>query len=258
MRWPSSTPAGMRTLTDAHLVLLPRPVAHGAGRVEQRPAAHAVRADRAEGEQPLVVVEAPRPPATRAGVRRRARRRTAAAAVRAAHLLGHVDRRRDAVHRVLERQVELRLHVGAALRPALGRARPAAASTEETPEEVAQVAHVLHAEGATATATGDATEAADRPAGADLVVLLALLGVADDVVGGADLLEALLRAGVGVRVVLLRQLPVGARDLLLRRRRDDAEHLVVVLLEPFPLCGHESAHPRTRTMAGRSTCPFQR
>ena len=103
-----------------------------------------------------------------------------------------------------------------------------------------------------------AAEAADRPVRADLVVLLALVGVADDVVGGADLLEALLRARVGVRVVLLRQLPVGARDLLVRRRRDDAEHLVVVLLEPFTLCGHGSVHPRTRTMAGRSTCPFQR
>ena len=154
--------------------------------------------------------------------------------------------------------MELRLHVGAALRPALGRARPTAATTEDAAEEIAQVAQVLHAEGAAAPTAGNAAEAADRPVRADLVVLLALVGVADDVVGGTDLLEALLRARVGIRVVLLRQLPVGARDLLVRGRRDDAEHLVVILLEPFPLCGHESAHPRTRTMAGRSTCPFQR
>src|SRR5208283_2629725 len=93
---------------------------------------------------------------------------------------------------------------------------------------------------------------------ADLVVLLALLGVTEDVVGRADLLEALLRAGVGIGVVLLRQLAVRLRDLLVARRRDDAEHLVVVLLEPFALCGHGSVHPRTRTMAARSTCPFQR
>jgi hypothetical protein len=49
--------------------------------------------------------------------------------------------------------------------------------------------------------------------GADLVVLLALLGVADHVVGGGDLLEPLFGggiAGVGVGVELARQLPVRA------------------------------------------------
>ena len=257
MRWPPSTPAGMRTLTERTLCSLPVPWHTGQGVSNNVPAAHAIGADRAEGEQALVVVEAPRPAAARAGVRRGARCGAAAAAVRAPDLLGHVDRRRDAVHRVLEGQVQLRLHVGPALGPTLGRARPAGAPAEEATEEVAEVAHVVHAEGAAAAAR-HAAEAADRPAGADLVVLLALVGVADHVVGGADLLEALLRAGVGVGVVLLRQLPVGARDLLVGRRRHDAEHLVVVLLEPFTLCGHGSVHPRTRTMAGRSTCPFQR
>ena len=52
---------------------------------------------------------------------------------------------------------------------------------------------------------------------ADLVVLLALGLVAEHVVGGRDLLEPLLRAGVGVRVVLLGQLAVGLGDLLLGR-----------------------------------------
>ena len=55
---------------------------------------------------------------------------------------------------------------------------------------------------------------------ADLVVLLALLGVAEHVVRGGDLLEALLGvlvAGVRVGVVLLRELPVRARDVLLGR-----------------------------------------
>ena len=55
---------------------------------------------------------------------------------------------------------------------------------------------------------------------ADLVVLLALLGVAEHVVRGRDLLEALLGlvvAGVRVGVELLRELLVGARDLLVGR-----------------------------------------
>src|SRR6202000_1407185 len=111
-------------------------------------------------------------------------------------------------HRVLEGQVQRRLHVGAALRPALG-AR-AAAAPEQAPEEVAQVAHVLHAE----RAAPRRAEAADGARRAPLVVLLALLGVAQHVVGRAALLEALLGARVGVGVVLLRQLPIGARDLL--------------------------------------------
>ena len=118
------------------------------------------------------------------------------------------------MHRVLEGQVQLRLHVGAPLGPA-GSRRPAAAA-EEAPEEVAQVAHVLHAERAAAR-RAEAT--AHRAVPADLVVLLALLGVAEHVVGRADLLEALLRSRVGVGVVLLGQLAVGARDLLVGRRR---------------------------------------
>src|SRR5262249_33778555 len=146
----------------------------------------------AQREQALVVVEAPGPATARAGVRRRPGRRARAAAVRAADLLGHVDRGGDAVHRVLEGQVQLRLHVGPALGPALGRA--VAPAAEEGPEDVAKVPHVLHAEGA---AAGRA-EAADGAVGPDVVVLLALVGVTEDVVGSADLLEALLGPGVGV------------------------------------------------------------
>src|SRR4029079_18969450 len=80
---------------------------------------------------------------------------------------------------------------------------------------------------------------AGRDHATDLVVLLALLGVAEHVVRGVDFLEALLGlgiAGVRVGVVLLRELLVGARQLLLRRARRHAEHGVVVLLEPLSLC----------------------
>jgi hypothetical protein len=59
-----------------------------------------------------------------------------------------------------------------------------------------------------------ATEPAERPT---RVVLLALLGIGEDVVGGGDLLELFLRrgvVGVAVRVVFARQLPVRLLDLL--------------------------------------------
>ena len=258
MRWPSSTPAGIRTLTERTLCSVPVPwqTGHGVSNSVPRPMQSGQTVLREK--RPWLSLRLPVPPQRGQVCVDVPGAAPEPAAVRTAHLLGHVDRRRDAVHRVLEGQVQRRLHVGTALGAALRRARAPAATTEETPEEVAQVAHVLHAEGAATGTAGHAAEAADRPVGADLVVLLALLGVTEDVVGGADLLEALLRSGVGVGVELLGQLPVGARDLLVRRRRDDAEHLVVVLLEPFTLCGHWSVHPRTRTMAGRSTCPFQR
>ena len=57
------------------------------------------------------------------------------------------------------------------------------------------------------------------------VVLLALLGVGERVVGGGDLLELLLRrgvVGVAVRVVLARQLAVRLLDLLVGRLLRDA------------------------------------
>src|SRR6266540_2460176 len=63
------------------------------------------------------------------------------------------------------------------------------------------------------------------------VVALPLLRVAEHAVGLGDLLEALLSvrvAGVEVRVVLARQLAVGALDLLGRGIAADAEHGVVV------------------------------
>ena len=75
MRWPSSTPAGMRTLTERTFCSVPVPWQTGHGVSNERPAAHAVGADGAQREQTLVVVEAPGPAAARAGVRRGARAR---------------------------------------------------------------------------------------------------------------------------------------------------------------------------------------
>src|SRR5690606_1931529 len=122
------------------------------------------------------------------------------------------------------------------------------AAAEEATEQITEVGP-LEAE---AAGTGAGVEPTGAAAGteahgphgaelADLVVLLALGLVADDVVGGGDLLEALLGGGVtrvGVGVQLAGELAVGARDLLRRRRLRDAEDLVVVLLEPLALRCH--------------------
>ena len=127
---------------------------------------------------------------------------------------------------------------------------PTSPTTEETAEEVTEVAHVLHAEGLAAT-TGEATRSAEpcscRAHLADLVVLLALLGIAQDLIGRGDLLEAILRTGVGVRVVLLGQLAVRTREVLLGHVLWNAQDLVVVLLEPLTLNGHVlPLHPAHR------------
>src|SRR6185503_2853473 len=93
-----------------------------------------------------------------------------------------------------------------------------------------------------AIAGTEATEAARphtrRNHASDFVVLLALLGIAQDVVRRGDVLEVFLGflvSGIRVRVVLLRQLLIGARDVLVGRTLRYAEHVVIVLLEPLAL-----------------------
>ncbi len=84
------------------------------------------------------------------------------------------------------------------------------------------------------------------PERADLVVLLALGLVAEHVVRRADRLEALLGRGVaGVRVgmAVARQLAVRLGDLLGRGLLGHAEDLVVVLLVPLALRCHRRSLP---------------
>ena len=83
------------------------------------------------------------------------------------------------------------------------------------------------------------------------VVLLALVRVADDVVGRLDLLEALLGlrvVRVAVRVVLARELAVGLLDLVGRRLAVDAEDGSMGLAGPSV-----PSYAATTTLAGRST-----
>src|SRR5204863_576196 len=156
------------------------------------------------------------------------------------------DRQRDlrAVHRLRERDRDLGLEVAAALLARAARtssARPAGTpAAEQVGQDVAEAADVEPEAGA--LAAGGAATAAHAEHRAT-VVLLALVRVAHDVVGGLDLLEALLGlgvVGVAVRVVLPGELAVGLLDLLGRGLLVDPEDLVRV-------------HPATTTRAGRST-----
>src|SRR5207247_6493963 len=93
---------------------------------------------------------------------------------------------------------------------------------------VAEAADVEAESGALAGSAATATAHAEHRTA---VVLLALLRVTHDVVGGLDLLEALLGllvAGVAVRVILPGELAIGLLDLLGRGLLVDPEALVRV------------------------------
>ena len=232
---------------DVHAVLLDRAlraaartrrarlVNHGAGAV-------AARARLRDREQALTLGLDAAALALRADLRLRAGLGARAATGRARRGGRHRQRDLRALHRLCERDRDLGLQVAAALlaRPASPgrRARPA---TEEVGQDVAEAADVEAEAGALAGRA--ARPAAAHPEHAAAVVLLALLRVAQDVVGRLDLLEALLGllvAGIAVRVVLARQLAVGLLDLLGRGLLVDPEDLVRV-------------HPATTTRAGRRT-----
>ena len=107
------------------------------------------------------------------------------------------------------------------------------AAAEDAREDVAEAA-----------AAEDIVEAAEAPEAAravtgvgvegrvaELVVLLALVGIGEDLIGLVGLLEALLTglvAGVLIGVVLLGDLAVCFFDLVLRGALRNAEHLVVI------------------------------
>src|SRR5439155_12028023 len=118
-------------------------------------------------------------------------------------------------HAALDDVEEVNLDLHPQVRPAHRTARLAAAkvTAEEGLEQIADPE--------IAEAAGGRTEH---------VVALPALRVGEDLVGLGDRLEPLGRVGraVHVRVVLASQLPVGAADLLVRRRARDAEESVVI------------------------------
>ncbi len=108
------------------------------------------------------------------------------------------------------------------------RTTPPAASEPAAEERVEQVAQAKIGEGIAAGSPG-----APQAFGAERVVALAALGVAQHLVGARHLLEALgalgaLGAGVGIGMELACELSVGALDLVVGSIRRDPEQLVQV------------------------------
>ena len=230
-------------------------VAGRAGVLDDRPGAAALRAGLGDREQALALDLDAAPAAARADDRRRARLGAGAGAGRAALVGGDGDRHLRAGDRLVEADRDLGLEVAAALGAWLASRRPPAAAAaapaagglaEEVGEDVAEAARVEAR--LAAAAAPDVRERVAQLA----VVLLALVGIAEHVVGLGDLLEALLGlrvARVLVGVVLARELAVGLLDVVGRRLALDAEHLVVILGG-----GHlDVSYPATITRAGRST-----
>src|SRR2546425_6978345 len=153
----------------------------------------------------------------------------------------HGDPTLASAQQILHRQRQLGFHVVAGDldadpgTPAAARARW---PPEERGEEVAEPAEVVERRGVSAPPL--AARAGRRgevhpalPARADGVVLGALFGVAQDLVGLVDLLESLgstspLGNRLQIGMVLAGELAVGTLDVIARRRTWHAQHLVVV------------------------------
>src|SRR4051794_22005236 len=253
--------ADARALLDAggdvhagalHLTQAPLAAAGGAGLLDHRAGAAAARARTGDGEHALALRLDAAAVADRADLRRGARPRAGAAACRAGRVGRDGHGHLGAFDRLLERQRDRRLQVLAALGDRLGARAAPAAGVEDARQDVRERAEV----GRAAAGAARAPAAAERVGAGEhaaAVVLLALLGVAQDVVGLGDLLEALLRHRilVGVRVVLARELAVRLLDVVLRRLLVDAEDLVVV-------SARRHRYAATTTRAGLSTAPLIR
>ena len=122
---------------------------------------------------------------------------------------GDPDLSADAEDRLAERESQLREDILSVLRPRPARRRPPSAERSLAEERLEQVGHV------TERRLGRAAPLSVE------VVLLTLLRIGQDLVGGRDLLEALLggRFGVDVRMVLAREPPIGLGGCPRRRRR---------------------------------------
>ena len=150
--------------------------------------------------------------------------------------VGLVDRHphRGTDEGVGKRQLDLDLDVT----PTLGRGPVSGGTTatiEEAPEQITQV-EVGTGAGEVKPLSTARSRPRTWPEGlAEGVVLLALLGIGEHVMGLTDLLEALLGrriAGIGIGMILARQLAVRLFDLVLARPLGDAQGVVVTRHAP--------------------------
>ena len=204
--------------------------------------AAALRARTGDGEEALLEPHLPLPAALTADDGRGSGRGARSGTGFAGFLAGNLDGGFRAPRRFLEGDFEVVAQIGAALRPA---APPRAAEQIAEAEDVTEAAEDVPEVGEDCRIDAGAADVAHRGM-AEPVVRRALVGVGEDRVRLGALLELLfgrLVAGIAVRVVLERQLAVGALHLDLGDGARDAEDLVVVAF------AHALA---TLTMAGRS------
>jgi hypothetical protein len=235
---------------DGELALLlhaPRAPAGGARLGDDRAGAAALAAGARHREEPLLIAQLSAALALRAGGRLRVLGGARPVAGLARLLAGNLHRGLGALGGFDEGNLEVVAQIGAALRAAA----PAAAA-----EDVAEAEHVAQAAEDVLEAGEDvgidaAGGGAAQAGVAEAVVHVALVGVGEHRVGLRALLEPLFRdlvPGIPVRVVLQRELAVGALDLLVRRGTLDGQYLVVVafaheLLATFTVAGRSSRSP---------------
>ena len=236
-------PAGILTVSLRWCVVRPSPLHVVQGLVMTRPGAAALAARARHREKSLLKAQLAVAFALRAGGRRASRRRAGAVTGLARFEPRNLDRRLDAFGRFFEGDLEVVAQVG----PRCGAAAAAAAAEQiAEPEHVAQAAEDVAEVGEDRRI--EAGAGLRRHAGmAEAIVAAALVGVRENGVRLGRFLEFLFGgvvAGVAVRMVLQRQLPIRALDLLIGGVFRHAEDFVVVAF------AHALA---TFTMAGRSS-----
>ena len=172
--------------------------------------------------------------AVRADLRRGAGGAAGALAVRALLDTADVDLLLAAERRLFKGDVQAHAQIVAPARAAaLGLPAAAEAAAEDIAEDVPEAAAENVAKAAEAAETGPAGAAGGRVERrmAELVILRALVGIGQHLVGLVDLLEALLTfliARMQVRVVGLGQLAVGFFDLVLGCAFFNTEHFIII------------------------------
>jgi hypothetical protein len=175
-------------------------------------------------EKALLIAYLPAARAGGAGDGCLARSRAAAFALVALFQSPHLHLLGDAKHGFLELESEILAQIGAALCARTAPPPEHVAKTEEVAEDIVKIIEHCGVESAVARTAGNSrvTKA---------IVARALLAVGENGIGFAAFLEAFLGrriVGIAVRMVLQRELAIGALDLLVAGCAADAQNFVVI------------------------------
>ena len=245
MRWPSSMPCGIADFERLVLLDATGAAAGGAGIGDHLAGAAAGRAGLLDREESLRHAHVAGAGAGAAGLCTGARLGARTAAGLAAVPARHADLGREALGRLLERDLHAVAQVGAAIHRIASAARAAA---EDVAEDVAE--RIGKAAEALGPAAAESARTLAEPGVTEAVVGRALAGVGQHFVGFLRFLELLfgylgVAVRVAVRVMLHRELAIGLGDVLFGRVLRHAEDFVVIALRhglPIPSCS--SSLPR--------------